>query len=170
MLSLINLSLHLCVQCGSGCGLNNETRSVLCVSQKGKVVEDEYCSEARKPETSRPCADATECEYRWYASEWSAVSSFTNFLSSMFACSLERNIILGWLILMSDEILLVMSLIMVCYCFISYMGMLILVFHIIFVVQNYICHSYHVCNFDDNFSVQWTVVKEYKHVMSSVVF
>lgn len=155
---------------------------MLCVSQKGKVVEDEYCSEARKPETSRPCADATECEYRWYASEWSAVSSFTNFLSSIFACSLQRNIILGWLILMSDEIILVMSLIMVCYCFISYiqcilailvsvvMGIHILVFHVIFVVQNYICHSYHVCNFDDNFSVQWTVVKEYRHVMSSVVF
>lgn len=63
---------------------------MLCVSQKGKVVEDEYCSEARKPETSRPCADATECEYRWYASEWSAVSSFTDFFSSTYAYSLEN--------------------------------------------------------------------------------
>ncbi|KAK4313128.1 hypothetical protein Pmani_015500 [Petrolisthes manimaculis] len=60
--------------CGSGCGLTNETRSALCVSQKGKVVEDEYCSQIRKPQTSQPCVDATECEFRWYASEWSACS------------------------------------------------------------------------------------------------
>ncbi|XP_069951755.1 papilin isoform X1 [Cherax quadricarinatus] len=61
--------------CGNSCGLEKESRTVLCVSQKGKVVEDEYCSLTRMPPVTRNCTDATECEFQWYASEWSACSA-----------------------------------------------------------------------------------------------
>nr|XP_045610870.1 papilin-like [Procambarus clarkii] len=61
--------------CGSSCGLKMESRTALCVSQKGKVVKDEYCSASRMPPVSRNCTDAAACEFRWYASEWSACSA-----------------------------------------------------------------------------------------------
>ncbi|XP_042237860.1 papilin-like isoform X4 [Homarus americanus] len=61
--------------CGNSCSQEKETRSALCVSQKGKVVKKEFCSAARMPPTSRNCTDATECEFRWYASDWSVCSN-----------------------------------------------------------------------------------------------
>jgi papilin len=56
------------------CGLETETRQVLCVSPKGQVVPNEYCHEYRKPESSRKCEKPTACEFRWYTSQWSEVN------------------------------------------------------------------------------------------------
>lgn len=61
--------------CGITCDQTEESRSVLCVSQKGKVVKEEYCSAARKPEITRSCSEIVSCEYKWYASEWSECSA-----------------------------------------------------------------------------------------------
>ncbi|XP_064108154.1 papilin-like isoform X7 [Macrobrachium nipponense] len=61
--------------CDNGCGLEQESRSVLCVSNKGKVVDEDFCSTYRMPEINRACNLSTICEYRWYASEWSECSA-----------------------------------------------------------------------------------------------
>ncbi|XP_066977997.1 papilin isoform X18 [Macrobrachium rosenbergii] len=61
--------------CDNGCGLEQESRSVLCVSNKGKVVDEDFCSTYRMPEVKRACNLSTICEYRWYASEWSECSA-----------------------------------------------------------------------------------------------
>ncbi|KAK7073727.1 hypothetical protein SK128_001458, partial [Halocaridina rubra] len=61
--------------CANGCGLDEESRLVLCVSNKGTVVDSEFCSSERMPETKRNCSLSTICEFRWYASEWSECSA-----------------------------------------------------------------------------------------------
>ncbi|XP_063871699.1 papilin-like isoform X8 [Scylla paramamosain] len=63
--------------CGITCDQTKESRSVLCASKKGVVVNEEYCSPARKPEAIRTCpkAEIVPCEYKWYASEWGECSS-----------------------------------------------------------------------------------------------
>ncbi|XP_068234682.1 papilin isoform X9 [Palaemon carinicauda] len=61
--------------CDNGCGLEQESRSVLCVSNKGKVVDEDFCSLDRMPDIKRVCNLSTICEFRWYASEWSECSS-----------------------------------------------------------------------------------------------
>ncbi|XP_045125730.1 papilin-like isoform X4 [Portunus trituberculatus] len=63
--------------CGITCDQTKESRSVLCASKKGVLVDEEFCSASRKPEAIRNCPDAeiVPCEYKWYASEWSECSS-----------------------------------------------------------------------------------------------
>ena len=61
--------------CKSKCGLEVETRRAQCVSPKGKAYADEFCHAYRKPDLTRPCADAAPCEFSWYASQWSDCSA-----------------------------------------------------------------------------------------------
>ncbi|KAK2706695.1 hypothetical protein QYM36_014662 [Artemia franciscana] len=61
--------------CNDRCGLTVETRSVLCVDPAGSVVNETFCQALRRPDTERPCADATLCEHGWHATEWSECSS-----------------------------------------------------------------------------------------------
>ncbi|XP_063603126.1 papilin-like [Penaeus indicus] len=61
--------------CGRGCGQLLETRPVLCVGQRGSVLPVDFCEAARRPPNTRNCSDVTDCEFRWYASEWSQCST-----------------------------------------------------------------------------------------------
>ena len=37
------------------------------------MYPEEFCHAYRRPESSRPCIDATACEFAWFASQWSSV-------------------------------------------------------------------------------------------------
>lgn len=51
-----------------------ETRTTECANQEGKVYDDEYCQADRKPELQQECLDVSQCEYSWFATQWSDVS------------------------------------------------------------------------------------------------
>lgn len=62
-------------QCENKCGLTNETRKTKCMSVSKKFFADEFCDQDKKPILIRECenTNTTNCEYLWYASQWSEV-------------------------------------------------------------------------------------------------
>lgn len=61
-------------QCNDKCDLTQETRTAHCATQEGNVHPDEKCDSDKRPELTRECEDVQNCEYRWYASQWSEVT------------------------------------------------------------------------------------------------
>ncbi|KRT86056.1 hypothetical protein AMK59_2573, partial [Oryctes borbonicus] len=63
--------------CENKCGLSEETRVVQCMTASGEVFPDELCEQDEaKPETSRKCVSkAGDCNFEWYASQWSECSA-----------------------------------------------------------------------------------------------
>ncbi|XP_035723305.1 papilin-like isoform X5 [Vespa mandarinia] len=61
--------------CNDKCDLTQETRTAHCATQDGTVHPDDKCDLDKKPELIRECEDIQNCEYRWYASQWSECSA-----------------------------------------------------------------------------------------------
>lgn len=70
MYSNLNCSL---VQCSDKCGLTQETRTVQCATQSGKVYPDSMCDGEKKPELTKECETPQNCEYQWIKTQWSKV-------------------------------------------------------------------------------------------------
>ncbi|KAG1650386.1 Papilin [Nymphon striatum] len=53
------------------CGLSAESRDVRCANSEGKHFSEDRCETSRRPENSQLCNSTIECDYQWFASEWS---------------------------------------------------------------------------------------------------
>ncbi|XP_034936854.1 papilin isoform X2 [Chelonus insularis] len=61
--------------CNDKCGLVQETRTAHCTTQDGTVYPDDKCDPDKKPELTRECESAKDCEYQWYTTQWSECSA-----------------------------------------------------------------------------------------------
>ncbi|KAF3430423.1 hypothetical protein E2986_10746, partial [Frieseomelitta varia] len=61
--------------CDDKCGLTEETRTTYCATQDGTVYPDEKCDGEKKPELTRDCEAKKDCEFLWFASQWSNCSA-----------------------------------------------------------------------------------------------
>ena len=72
---------------------------------EGNVYEDVYCQQNRRPETKQDCLSSKPCEYSWYTTQWSQVSS------------VQRPVLSGaWSVLCASQVSLAQS---VCYKYCS---------------------------------------------------
>ncbi|XP_031784533.1 papilin isoform X3 [Nasonia vitripennis] len=61
--------------CTDKCGLTQETRTVQCATQGGKVYPDDMCDSEKKPESTKECESSQNCEYQWIKTQWSKCSA-----------------------------------------------------------------------------------------------
>lgn len=54
--------------------MTQETRTAHCASKSGQIYNETFCANRQLPELSRPCKQTTECDFQWFASQWSKCS------------------------------------------------------------------------------------------------
>ncbi|KAL6256089.1 hypothetical protein P5V15_013324, partial [Pogonomyrmex californicus] len=65
--------------CEEKCDLTKETRTTHCATQDGTVYPNDLCDMDKKPELERNCEKAKNCDFQWFASQWSECSAKCGF-------------------------------------------------------------------------------------------
>jgi hypothetical protein len=60
------------VKCSAKCGVGYRNRSIFCVYNNQRVVDNDYCDEALKPTVVEEC-NTNECPIQWRVGSWSEV-------------------------------------------------------------------------------------------------
>ncbi|RLU15132.1 hypothetical protein DMN91_013019 [Ooceraea biroi] len=61
--------------CEEKCDLTKETRTAQCATQDGTVYLEDMCDAGKKPQMERECEKSKDCDFQWFASQWSECSA-----------------------------------------------------------------------------------------------